>query len=236
MAKKPASPIAALVNVLAAPAPAPAAPAAPAPAPAPAPAAPAAPIILPEVGAYAKEIAKAQAAIGKSSSKIAQIINQYLDACRAQGIEPTEQNSHAIKDAMAAALKSAFESAKVAASKTATEYAQGAGRAFYHGVPWEATTKNKPALKIGAPRKGEDGAVVEAPAKGARQASAKPDAKTADPMEVMGAPTTTKEGRDTVRDVAIGLQRWCNANVAKLDLATREVIEQFRASVEGLAK
>jgi hypothetical protein len=195
----------------------------------------AAPIILPEMGAYAKEIAKAQSAIGKSSQKISGIINAYLDACRSAGIAPTAQNSNAIKDAMAAALKAAFESAKVAASKTATEYANGAGRAFYHGVPWEPTTKNKPNLKIGAPRAGETGAVVETEKKGARQAAAKPDAKPT-PMEVMGAPSDAREGRDTVREVAIGLQRWCNANMKHLDLATREVVENFRASVEGLAK
>jgi hypothetical protein len=195
----------------------------------------AAPIILPALDAYVIRIVKAQSAVAKSTGTIGQVINNYLDACREAGIKPTEQNAHSIKAALASALKTAFEAAGLE-TKTGTEYANGAGRAFYHGVPWTAALKNPPKWKIGAPRPGEAGAVVETAAKGARQVTAKTDAKSADPMEVMGAPSDAKEGRQTVREVAIGLQRWCNANVKHLDLATREVVEAFRASVEGLAK
>ena len=193
----------------------------------------AAPIILPALDAYIARIVKAQSAVAKSTGTIGQVINTYLDACREQGIEPTEQNANSIKTALASALKTAFEAAGLE-TKTGTEYAQGAGRAFFHGVPWTAALKNDKAKSIGAPRPGEAGAAVTT-AKGARQAAAKPEEKPS-AWEVMGTPSDAKDGRETVREVAIGLQRWANANLKHLDLATREVVEAFRASVEGLAK
>jgi len=195
----------------------------------------AAPVILPALDAYIVRIVKAQSAVAKSTGTIGQVINKYLDACREAGIEPTEQNANSIKTALASALKAAFEAAGLE-TKTGTEYAQGAGRAFFHGVPWTAALKNDKAKSIGAPRAGEAGAVVEIDkTKGARQAAAKPDEKPS-AWEVMGTPATAKEGRDTVREVAIGLQRWANFHMKHLDLATREVVENFRASVEGLAQ
>lgn len=109
--------------------------------------------VIPSFEAYAKTIisirAKADKAESKASEVIAQSIQQYLDACIVSGLARDVQNAHAIKAAIGDCQ--AFVDAVACGtyeSKTINAYANGAARAFFHGVDWTPTLQNDPALKV----------------------------------------------------------------------------------------
>jgi hypothetical protein len=170
-------------------------------------------------------------AAGKSRDAIAFAMQSYIDAAHAAGLD----KEPATIKALGAEIRGCQTFVDAAAagmieSKTVTEYAQGAMRAYFHGVPWAPTLKNNPDYALPGSKAASAGAAKRA-AKPAKVEQATPVADSSP-----AAPSDAKEGRETVRNAAIILQRWANANMSKLDLATREVVENFRASVEGLAK
>ena len=191
--------------------------------------------MIPSFESHAAAIVDALVAVDKAAAKsrdaIAFAMQAYIDSAYAAGCDKEEATVTAIGaevrtcqtfvDAVASGLLE---------SKTCTEYAQGAMRAYFHGVTWAPTLKNNPDMALPWSKKK---AAPAAAKKGARQTAGKVDTP-APAGTIHAAPTTAQECRDHVRDVAIQLQRWANENMLKLDLQTREVIERFRASVEKL--
>lgn len=112
--------------------------------------APAATIVaLPEFDSGAIAIIKAHEAFDKASARLADVVNytmqSYVDKCNKAGVAKDEasvirlgtmiRESQPVLDIVASG---AME------RKTFTEYANSAMRAFYWGVPYEASLKNKP--------------------------------------------------------------------------------------------
>jgi hypothetical protein len=119
--------------------------------------------ILPSFDIGAKAIIAAQTAADKiavkTSDAIVMAIQRHLDSCSVAGVPRDQQGVNAIGkgirecqvflDAVATGF---FE------RKTVTEYAQGAMRAYFHNVPFVASLKNDPSMKIPA----KDGTVKSA--------------------------------------------------------------------------
>jgi len=186
---------------------------------------------IPSFESHASAIVTALSALdkaaGKSRDAIALAMQAFIDAAYAAGCDKDEETVKAlgVEVRTCQTFIDAVASGMIEA-KTCTEYAQGAMRAYFHGMPWTPSLKNDPDASLPWSKK---------PAKkGARPAAG--EAESAAEGIPSAAPESAAEGREYVRTIAIQLQRWGNANATKLDLATREAIEQFRALADGLAK
>jgi hypothetical protein len=91
-------------------------------------------------------------ATGKATESLTAVVsrtmNQYVDNARST-LEVNQEST----EALMAAIRSADAFQKAVAvgflqRKTVTEYAQGAGRAFAHGVEWTPRLKNDPAMAL----------------------------------------------------------------------------------------
>ena len=171
---------------------------------------------------HASPIIKARIAADKAEGKHADTlnagVNAFIDAARAAGIKPNEascaalgaelKGCQAVVDAVAAGL---YE------SKTWIEYARGAERAFFHGIPWTPSTFKKPELALpwSKPR-GPKG-----PAKPATTAA--PSAAPAPDMSTQ----STEEIRAFIQGQARTLLAYLNKHLANADLQTRDVVQHF---------
>jgi hypothetical protein len=111
--------------------------------------------------------AKLSKALSAAADAVQVTMQSYVDACLGAGLPKTEDGCKAIGKAIVGAMaevirenlpSTAGVSKKDAANmdlpalwtlspipkKTITEYAQGAQRAFFHGVPWSPRLKNDP--------------------------------------------------------------------------------------------
>ena len=177
---------------------------------------------------HAAAIIKARALADKAEGKHADTlnagVNAFIDAARAAGIKPNEascaalgaelKGCQAVVDAVAAGL---YE------SKTWIEYARGAERAFFHGVPWTPSTFKKPELALpwSKPRG------PKAPAKPATTAPAAPAAPD------MGT-QSTEEIRAFIQGQARTLLAYLNKHLSNADLQTREVVQHFARAAEKI--
>ena len=165
------------------------------------------------------------------ASVLSEQINAYIDACYKAGYEKNETDCSWIKyelvncpafvDAIAAGLL---------LEKTVNEYANGAMRAFFHGVPWSASLKNDPAFKLPWV-KAKPGRAPKAPK--AASANVSSEAPT-EPVNLGTA--TTAEVRAFVEGYAKTLTAYLNKHMAAADLATRDVVQHFAAAVAKLPK
>ena len=177
---------------------------------------------------HASAIVKARIAADKAEGKHADTlnagVNAFIDAARAANIKPDEtscaalaaelKGCQAVVDAVAAGL---YE------SKTWGDYARGAERAFFHGVPWTPGTFKKPELALpwSKPRG------PKAPAKPATTAPAAPAAPD------MGT-QSTEEIRAFIQGQARTLLAYLNKHLANADLNTRDVVQQFARAAEKI--
>lgn len=91
----------------------------------------------------------ADGAASKASEALAMFMNATVDAARAAGVTRDQKGAtfvatlvtenQTILDALAEGL---------VLPKTMGEYARGAQRAFFHGVPWTAGLKNNPEMML----------------------------------------------------------------------------------------
>jgi len=179
---------------------------------------------------HATAIVRARITADKAESKFTDVvnaaINAFIDSIRAAGIKADEKSCKALAvelsgcqvvvDAVASGL---FE------AKTFTEYARGAERAFFHGVPWSASLKNDPAkgLPWSKPR-GPKGKAKPAAAPAGMQDA--PDLGTA----------STEDIRKFVQGYAKTLEAYLNKHVKNADLQTRDVVTHFVNAVAKLPK
>ena len=102
---------------------------------------------------HAAPIIKARIAADKAEGKHADIlhagVNSFLDAARAAGIKPDEASCAALAEEIktCAAIKGAIE-IELFEKKTWDDYARGAQRAFFHGVPWAPGTFKDASLAL----------------------------------------------------------------------------------------
>lgn len=171
---------------------------------------------------HAAKIIKARAVADKAESKFSDAlhgaVNAYIDAARAANIKPDEtscaalgaelKGCQAVVDSIAAGL---FE------SKTWGDYARGAERAFFHGVPWTPSTFKKPELALpwSKPRGPK--------AAGKPAAAAAPSAAPAPDMGTQ----STEEIRAFIQGQARTLLAYLNKHLANADLPTRDVVQHF---------
>ena len=177
---------------------------------------------------HAAKIIKARALADKAESKFSDAlhgaVNAYIDAARAANIKPDEtscaalgaelKGCQAVVDSIAAGL---FE------AKTWGDYARGAERAFFHGVPWTPSTFKKPELALpwSKPR-GPKGPTK--PATTAPSAAPAPDMGT----------QSTEEIRAFIQGQARTLLAYLNKHLANADLPTRDVVQHFARACEKL--
>lgn len=103
-------------------------------------------IVAPMFDKYAMAIIKAktqaQAAVDKADTSVNSVMQQFIDAWAVAGYSKSQADvtrlGKAIRDSDA--VKNMTETTWLK-RKTFTEYAQSAMRAFYHGVPFEASLK-----------------------------------------------------------------------------------------------
>jgi hypothetical protein len=178
---------------------------------------------------HATKIVRARIVANKAEAKFSDVvsasINAFIDAVRKAGIEPDEKSCKALAvelsgcqtvvDAIASGL---FE------AKTFSEYARGAERAFFHGVPWSASLKNDPAkgLPWSKPR-GPKGKAKPATTAAAALPEA-PDMGTA----------STDEIRKFVQGYAKTLESYLNKHLKNADLQTRDAVQHFVRAVAKL--
>lgn len=179
---------------------------------------------------HASKIIKARIAADKAESKFGDIvnasINAFIDSVRAAGIKADEASCKALAvelsgcqivvDAIASGL---FE------AKTFAEYARGAERAFFHGVPWSASLKNNPDMGLpwSKPR-GPKGKAKPTAAKPETEAEDAPDMGTASAEDI----------RKFVQGYAKTLEAYLNKHMKNADLATRDVVQHFTRAVSKL--
>lgn len=177
---------------------------------------------------HAAQIIKARIAADKAEAKFSDAlhnaVNSFIDAARAANIKPDEascaalgaeiKGCQAVVDSIAAGL---FE------SKTWGDYARGAERAFFHGVPWTPSTFKKPELAVpwSKPR---------GPKAPAKPASAAPSLPAAPDMGTQ----STEEIRAFVQGQARTLLAYLNKHLSNADLNTRDVVQQFARAAEKL--
>lgn len=180
---------------------------------------------------HAAKIIKARALADKAESKFSDAlhgaVNAYIDAARAASIKPDEtscaalgaelRGCQAVVDSIAAGL---FE------AKTWGDYARGAERAFFHGIPWTPSTFKKPELALpwSKPRGPKAGAKTEAKTTGAKTLPAAPDMGT----------QSTEEIRAFIQGQARTLLAYLNKHLANADLPTRDVVQHFAAACAKL--
>ncbi len=177
---------------------------------------------------HAASIVKARIAADRAESKFTDVvnasINAFIDTVRAAGIKADEASCKALAvelsgcqvvvDAIASGL---FE------AKTFTEYARGAERAFFHGVPWSASLKNNPDMGLpwSKPR-GPKG-------------KAKPDAAKPETDEAPDMGTASAEDiKKFVQGYARTLESYLNKHMKNADLQTRDVVQHFTRAVAKL--
>ena len=177
---------------------------------------------------HATAIVRARITADKAESKFTDTvnaaINAYIDSIRAAGVKPDEASCKALAvelsgcqtvvDSVASGL---FE------AKTFSEYARGAERAFFHGVPWSASLKNDPAkaLPWSKPR---------GPKGKAKPETAKPEAPEAPDMGT----ASTEQIRAFVQGYAKTLESYMNKHLKNADLQTRDVVDHFVKAVAKL--
>ena len=111
-------------------------------------------VTAPAFTPFAKAIVKSYGAWDRASDKfsteLSRTMNQYIDACRiAPDMAKDEESCKALTKAIRTAEP--FERAVrdgLLLPKTITEYAQGAARAYYHGVEWTNALKNDPNMGL----------------------------------------------------------------------------------------
>lgn len=106
----------------------------------------AAPMFTPFAKAIVRSYGAWDRASDKFSAELSRTMNQYVDACR---IAPDMAKDKESCDAIAKAIRTAepFERAVrdgLLQPKTIAEYANGAARAYFHGVEWTPRLKNDP--------------------------------------------------------------------------------------------
>ena len=182
---------------------------------------------------HAASIVKARIVADKAESKFGDVvnasINAFIDSVRAAGIKADEQSCKALAvelsgcqvvvDAVASGL---FE------AKTFSEYARGAERAFFHGVPWSASLKNNP--EMGLPWSKPRGP-KEKPATTAATATT---ATTATPEAPDMGTASTEEIRKFVQGYAKTLESYLNKHMVNADLQTRDAVQHFVRAVAKL--
>lgn len=119
----------------------------------------------------------ADKAASKASEHLAAFITRTVDACHAAGVTKDKKGcdfvatlvtgNQPVVDAIAEGLLEA---------KTVTEYAQGAKRAFFHGVAWQASLKNNPAMALPFGKASKSaGTVAAAPTAGKIKSTSRAD-------------------------------------------------------------
>lgn len=180
---------------------------------------------------HASSIIKARIAADKAESKFTDVvnasINAFIDSVRKAGIKADEASCKALSvelsgcqvvvDAIASGL---FE------AKTFQEYARGAERAFFHGVPWSASLKNNPDM--GLPWSKPRG-----PKGKAKPTAAKPETDGADEAPDMGT-ASAEDIRKFVTGYAKTLESYLNKHMKNADLQTRDVVQHFTRAVAKL--
>ena len=177
---------------------------------------------------HAAQIIKARAAADKAESKFSDAlhaaVNAFIDAARAASIKADEascaalgaeiKGCQAVVDSIAAGM---FE------SKTWGDYARGAERAFFHGIPWTPSTFKKPELALpwSKPR---------GPKGPAKPATTAPSAAPAPDMGTQ----STEEIRAFIQGQARTLLAYLNKHLANADLQTRDVVQHFAAACAKL--
>lgn len=110
-------------------------------------------IIAPSFDTYAKSVIKAKEtahkAMTKADAAIDATMQKFVDAWALAGFT----NSRADVDKLGKAIRESETVKNIIDTewlkrKTFTEYAQSAMRAFYHGVPFEASLKNNPDMVL----------------------------------------------------------------------------------------
>lgn len=178
---------------------------------------------------HAATIINARIQADKAESKFRDVLgiamNGFIDAARKAGIKADEATCKALAvevsgcqtvvDAVASGL---FE------AKTFQEYAQGAQRAFFHGVPWTASLKNDPAMALPWSKRAKTGA---------KPAAGKAPSEAMAPAPDMGT-QSTEEIRAFVQGQARTLLAYLNKHLANADLPTRDVVQHFAQAAAKL--
>ena len=193
-----------------------------------------------------KALIKAQAefdtATGKANAKFSDtvrtIFNGWIDSARAAGLDRSEAGCKALRaafleqdDIARAVREGLWERATVG------NYAQGAMRAFYHGLEWSPRAflnENEgglPALPWSKKAKAE-AAVKALPASKAADKADKADKAES----AIGAPNDAEEARKFVRGQLATLVAYGNKHAIKLDLPTRDVLAQLGRLISTLDK
>ena len=178
---------------------------------------------------HAAKIIKAAVAAGRAQQKASEVlhasVNSFLDAARAAGITPDEASCAALAEEIktCAAIKGAIE-IELFEKKTWDDYARGAQRAFFHGVPWAPGTFKDASLALpwSKPR-GPKG-----PAKPTTTAA--PSVPAAPDMGTQ----STEEIRAFIQGQARTLLAYLNKHLANADLPTRDVVQHFARACEKL--
>ena len=180
---------------------------------------------------HASAIVKARIVADKAESKFTDVvnasINAFIDSVRKAGIKADEASCKALSvelsgcqvvvDAIASGL---FE------AKTFSEYARGAERAFFHGVPWSASLKNNPDM--GLPWSKPRG-----PKGKSKPTAAKPETDVATDAPDMGT-ASAEDIRKFVQGYAKTLESYLNKHMKNADLQTRDVVQHFTRAVAKL--
>lgn len=177
---------------------------------------------------HASAIIKAAVAAGRAQQKASEVlhasVNSFLDAARAAGIKPDEASCGALAEEIKGcpAIKGAIE-IELFEKKTWGDYARGAERAFFHGVPWTPGTFKDASLALpwSKPRG------PKAPAKPATTTPSLPAASD------MGT-QSTEEIRAFVQGQARTLMAYLNKHLRNADLQTRDVVQQFARAAEKI--
>lgn len=174
--------------------------------------------------------------IGAKFSKAAKLIfDSWIDAARAAGLERSEAGCKALRaafleqeDVARAIREGLWERATVG------NYAQGAMRAFYHGLEWS------PRAFLNENEGGLPALPWSKKAKAEAAVKALPAGKVADKADkaetAIGAPNDAEEARKFIRGQLNTLVMYGNKHAVKLDLPTRDVLAQLGRLIATLDK
>ena len=107
----------------------------------------------PAFDAYAKTIIKGYESFDNATAKLSATVHStmqaYIDVCSKAGLSRDKAGCNALGKAIRECdTVQAIVATGAMEKKTFTEYAQSAMRAFYHGVPFEASLKNNKEMGL----------------------------------------------------------------------------------------
>jgi hypothetical protein len=190
-----------------------------------------------------KALIKAQSEYDKASEKIGAkfsdtartIFNGWIDSVRATGLDRSEAGCAALRkafleqDDIARAVRE-----ELLDKATVGNYAQGAMRAFYHGLEWSPRAFQGED-KGGLPALPWSKKAPAGKAKAKTEAS-KAAADKSEPASAIGAPNNAHEARKFVRGQLNTLVMYGNKHAKVMDLPTRDVLARLGRLIATLDK